>query len=81
MTRFQAAPKESHIIDVKRIIHYLKGTKEYDSNFVNSHRNRTYYSFLSSIFKAEGCNWDTWNFVQFCSTKLGYNHVIVGYWT
>ena len=29
VARFQAAPKESHIIDVKRIIQYLKGTEEY----------------------------------------------------
>ena len=27
--RFQAAPKESHIIVVKRILRYLKGTEEY----------------------------------------------------
>ena len=29
VARFQAAPKESHIISVKRILWYLKGTKEY----------------------------------------------------
>ena len=29
VARFQAAPKESHIIVVKRIFRYLKGTKEY----------------------------------------------------
>ena len=29
VARFQAAPKESHIIVVKRIIRYLKGTMEY----------------------------------------------------
>ena len=29
VARFQAAPKESHIIVVKRILQYLKGTKEY----------------------------------------------------
>eukprot|EP00253_Pinus_taeda_P002567 PITA_02567 len=29
VARFQAAPKESHIISVKRIIRYLKGTIEY----------------------------------------------------
>ena len=27
VARFQAAPKESHIISVKRILRYLKGTK------------------------------------------------------
>ena len=29
VARFQAAPKESHIIVVKRILRYLKGTTEY----------------------------------------------------
>jgi len=29
VARFQAAPKESHIIVVKRILQYLKGTIEY----------------------------------------------------
>ena len=29
VARFQAAPKESHIIAVKRILRYLKGTEEY----------------------------------------------------
>ena len=29
VARFQAAPKESHIIVVKRILQYLKGTEEY----------------------------------------------------
>ena len=29
VSRFQAAPKESHIIVIKRIIRYLKGTTEY----------------------------------------------------
>ena len=29
VARFQAAPKESHIIVVKRILRYLKGTEEY----------------------------------------------------
>ena len=29
VARFQAAPKESHIIAVKIILRYLKGTKEY----------------------------------------------------
>jgi len=29
VTRFQAAPKESHIIDIKIILRYLKGTIEY----------------------------------------------------
>ena len=29
VARFQAAPKESHIIVVKRILRYLKGTKKY----------------------------------------------------
>eukprot|EP00253_Pinus_taeda_P014802 PITA_14802 len=29
VARFQAAPKESHIISVKRILRYLKGTTEY----------------------------------------------------
>ena len=29
VARFQAAPKESHIIAVKRILRYLKGTTEY----------------------------------------------------
>jgi hypothetical protein len=28
-TRFQAAPKESHVMAVKRIFRYLKGTKEF----------------------------------------------------
>jgi hypothetical protein len=27
--RFQAAPKESHVLAVKRILKYLKGTKEF----------------------------------------------------
>ena len=27
--RFEEAPKESHIISIKRIIQYLKGTEEY----------------------------------------------------
>jgi hypothetical protein len=27
--RFQAAPKESHVLSVKRIFRYLKGTKEF----------------------------------------------------
>ena len=29
VARFQAAPKESHIISVKIILRYLKGTEEY----------------------------------------------------
>ena len=29
VARFQAAPKESHIIAIKRILRYLKGTTEY----------------------------------------------------
>ena len=29
MARFQAAPKESHVLVVKRIFRYLKGTKEF----------------------------------------------------
>ena len=29
VARFQAAPKESHIIAIKRILRYLKGTEEY----------------------------------------------------
>ena len=29
VARFQEAPKESHIISVKRILQYLKGTTEY----------------------------------------------------
>jgi len=29
VARFQAAPKESHIISIKRILRYLKGTTEY----------------------------------------------------
>ena len=29
VARFQAAPKESHIIVVKRILRYLKGIEEY----------------------------------------------------
>ena len=29
VTRFQAAPKETHIIAVKRIFKYLKGTMDY----------------------------------------------------
>eukprot|EP00253_Pinus_taeda_P026923 PITA_26923 len=29
VARFQATPKESHIIAVKRILRYLKGTKKY----------------------------------------------------
>ena len=29
VARFQAAPKESHIIVIKRILRYLKGTTEY----------------------------------------------------
>jgi hypothetical protein len=28
VVRFQAAPKESHVLEVKRIFRYLKGTKE-----------------------------------------------------
>ena len=28
-TRFQAAPKEAHIIAIKRTLRYLKGTTEY----------------------------------------------------
>jgi hypothetical protein len=29
VARFQAAPKESHVLAVKRISKYLKGTKEF----------------------------------------------------
>jgi hypothetical protein len=29
VTRFQADPKESHVLAVKRIFRYLKGTKEF----------------------------------------------------
>jgi hypothetical protein len=29
VARFQAAPKESHVLAVKRIFRYLKGTKEF----------------------------------------------------
>ena len=29
MARFQAAPKESHVLAMKRIFRYLKGTKEF----------------------------------------------------
>jgi hypothetical protein len=29
VTRFQATPKESHVLAVKRISRYLKGTKEF----------------------------------------------------
>ena len=29
MARFQATPKESHVLAVKRIFRYLKGTKEF----------------------------------------------------
>ena len=29
MAQFQVAPKESHVIAVKRIFRYLKGTKEF----------------------------------------------------
>ena len=29
VARFQVAPKESHIISVKKILRYLKGTEEY----------------------------------------------------
>ena len=29
MERFQAAPKESHVLAVKRIFRYLKGTEEF----------------------------------------------------
>jgi hypothetical protein len=29
VARFQAAPKESHVSIVKRIVRYLKGTKEF----------------------------------------------------
>jgi hypothetical protein len=29
VTRFQATPKESHVLAVKRIFRYLKGTKEF----------------------------------------------------
>ena len=29
VARFQAAPKESHIIAIKRILRYLNGTTEY----------------------------------------------------
>jgi hypothetical protein len=29
VARFQAAPKESHVMAVKRIFKYLKGTKEF----------------------------------------------------
>ena len=29
VARFQAAPKESHVLVVKRIFRYLKGTKEF----------------------------------------------------
>jgi hypothetical protein len=29
VSRFQAAPKESHVLAVKRIFRYLKGTKEF----------------------------------------------------
>jgi hypothetical protein len=31
VARFQAAPKESHVLAVKRIFRYLKGTKEFGS--------------------------------------------------
>jgi hypothetical protein len=29
VTRFQAEPKETHVVAVKRIFRYLKGTKEF----------------------------------------------------
>jgi hypothetical protein len=29
VARFQEAPKESHVLTVKRIFKYLKGTKEF----------------------------------------------------
>jgi hypothetical protein len=29
VARFQVAPKESHVLAVKRIFRYLKGTKEF----------------------------------------------------
>jgi hypothetical protein len=29
VARFQAAPNESHVLAVKRIFRYLKGTKEF----------------------------------------------------
>jgi hypothetical protein len=29
VAQFQAAPKESHVLAVKRIFRYLKGTKEF----------------------------------------------------
>jgi len=29
VARFQAAPKESHVLAVKRIFKYLKGTEEF----------------------------------------------------
>jgi hypothetical protein len=29
VARFQAAPKESHVLAIKRIFRYLKGTKEF----------------------------------------------------
>jgi hypothetical protein len=29
MTQFQVAPKESHVLAVKRIFRYLKGTEEF----------------------------------------------------
>jgi hypothetical protein len=29
VARFQATPKESHVLAVKRIFRYLKGTKEF----------------------------------------------------
>ena len=37
-------------------------------------------NFFGIIFKAEGWSSDTWNFVQFHSTELVYNQVIMGDW-
>ena len=38
------------------------------------------FSLLSSVFRVEGRNSDTWNFAQVRYTEPFYNSVIVGDW-
>ena len=43
-TRFQSCPKESHLLAVKRIFHYLNGTIDLDLWYcIGTHIDLTYY--------------------------------------
>ena len=65
VTRFQATPKESHVLAVKRIFRYLKGTKEFGLWYPKG-KDISLISYIDVYW--EGCIDDWRSTSEQCST-------------